>query len=46
MQQAARVADSTVFMLNGEVVETGPTDVIFNRATDQRTQDYVLGRFG
>jgi phosphate transport system ATP-binding protein len=46
MQQATRVADSTVFMLNGEVVEAGPTEVIFNRAADQRTRDYVEGRFG
>jgi phosphate transport system ATP-binding protein len=33
-------------MLNGEVVEAGPTEVIFNRAADQRTRDYVEGRFG
>jgi phosphate transport system ATP-binding protein len=46
MQQAARVADETVFMLDGEVIETGPTSLIFKRPADQRTQDYVLGRFG
>jgi phosphate transport system ATP-binding protein len=46
MQQAARVADETIFMLDGEVIETGPTNLIFKRPADQRTQDYVLGRFG
>ena len=46
MQQAARVADDTVFMLDGEIVEAGPTDTIFNRPSDKRTEDYVSGRFG
>jgi phosphate transport system ATP-binding protein len=46
MQQATRVADDTVFMLDGEVVEAAPTDVIFNRPSDERTADYVAGRFG
>jgi phosphate transport system ATP-binding protein len=46
MQQATRVADSTVFMLDGEVIESGPTDVIFSRPSDKRTEDYVMGRFG
>jgi phosphate transport system ATP-binding protein len=46
MQQAVRVADDTIFLLNGEVVEEGPTEKIFNRASDQRTADYVAGRFG
>jgi phosphate transport system ATP-binding protein len=46
MQQATRVADDTVFMLDGQVVEAGPTDVIFNRPSDKRTDDYVHGRFG
>jgi phosphate transport system ATP-binding protein len=46
MQQAARVADWTMFMLLGEVVEFGPTDRIFTRPDDQRTEDYVTGRFG
>jgi phosphate transport system ATP-binding protein len=35
-----------MFMLGGEVVEAGPTDVIFMRPADERTQDYILGRFG
>ena len=46
MQQATRVADETVFMLDGEVIEAGPTDVIFQQPTDKRTEDYVTGRFG
>jgi phosphate transport system ATP-binding protein len=46
MQQATRVADDTVFMLDGEIVEAGPTHVIFNRPSDKRTGDYVSGRFG
>jgi hypothetical protein len=41
-----RVAAQTVFMLDGQVVEAGSTDVIFNRPSDRRTQDYVHGRFG
>jgi phosphate transport system ATP-binding protein len=46
MQQAARVADSTAFLLNGELVEHAPTDTIFTNPTDKRTEDYVTGRFG
>jgi len=46
MQQAARVADWTLFMLYGEVVEFGPTNKIFTTPEDQRTEDYVTGRFG
>ena len=46
MQQAGRVADSTAFMLTGEMVEHGPTDKIFTNPNDQRTEDYVSGKFG
>jgi phosphate transport system ATP-binding protein len=46
MQQAARVADSTAFMLNGELVEFAATDKIFTNPGDSRTEDYVTGRFG
>ncbi|HET9848902.1 MAG TPA: phosphate ABC transporter ATP-binding protein PstB [Candidatus Dormibacteraeota bacterium] len=51
MQQAARVSDFTAFMLAnqrraGEVIEFGPTDDIFNRPKDSRTEDYITGRFG
>ena len=46
MQQAARVADSTVFMLNGEVIEHAPTDKLFTKPSDERTERYVTGKFG
>ncbi len=51
MQQASRVSHRCAFMLMGEdrageVVEVGPTDQIFGSPVDQRTADYVQGRFG
>jgi phosphate transport system ATP-binding protein len=46
VQQAARVADTAVFLLGGAVVETGPSEEIFTRPRQQRTEDYVTGRFG
>lgn len=46
MQQAGRIADQTVFFLNGEVIEAGRTDIIFTNPTDKRTDDYISGRFG
>ncbi|MFI5005654.1 MAG: phosphate ABC transporter ATP-binding protein PstB [Solirubrobacterales bacterium] len=46
MQQAARVADRTAFMLGGELVEVGPTNEIFTKPTDPRTEEYVTGKFG
>jgi phosphate transport system ATP-binding protein len=46
MQQAARVADTTVFMLNGELVEVGATDKVFTNPDDDRTEQYVTGKFG
>jgi phosphate transport system ATP-binding protein len=46
MQQAARVSDWTLFLLYGEVVEFGPTTKMFTNPDDQRTEDYVTGRFG
>jgi len=46
MQQAARVADTTVFMLSGELVEVGPTDKLFTTPDDDRTEQYVTGKFG
>ena len=46
MQQAARISDQTAFFLNGEVIEYDKTDVIFSNPTDQRTEDYISGRFG
>ena len=46
MQQAARISDWTAFFLLGEVVEFGGTQQIFSMPKDQRTEDYVTGRFG
>ncbi|MFO1443225.1 phosphate ABC transporter ATP-binding protein [Bacillus sp. Bva_UNVM-123] len=46
MQQAARISDKTAFFLNGEVIEYDDTDKIFSTPLDQRTEDYVTGRFG
>ncbi|MEJ1159303.1 phosphate ABC transporter ATP-binding protein PstB [Prosthecomicrobium sp. N25] len=46
MQQAARVSQKTAFFHLGSLVEEGPTDVIFTKPTDRRTQDYITGRFG
>jgi phosphate transport system ATP-binding protein len=46
VQQAARVADTAVFLLDGELVEVGPGESIFTRPREQRTEDYVTGRFG
>ena len=46
MQQAGRVADSTVFMLDGELIEHGPTNEIFTNPKDERTERYVTGKFG
>ncbi len=46
MQQAARVSDLTAFMYMGTLIEMDDTTVIFTNPTDQRTQDYITGRFG
>jgi phosphate transport system ATP-binding protein len=46
MQQAARVADRTAFMLSGDLVEVGPTQQIFTNPGDSRTEEYVTGKFG
>ncbi len=46
MQQAARVADRTAFMLGGELVEVGATNEMFTNPTDSRTEEYVTGKFG
>ena len=52
MQQAARVSDYTAFMSTngggepGHLIEFGPKDQIFTMPQDQRTQDYITGRFG
>ncbi len=46
MQQAARVADTTAFMLNGEMIEVGETEKMFTNPDDDRTEQYVTGKFG
>ena len=46
MQQAARVADHTAFLLDGRLVEVAPTDVLFTTPADARTEAYITGRFG
>lgn len=45
MQQAARVADKTAFFYLGKLVEEGPTKRLFSRPREQRTKDYLTGRF-
>jgi phosphate transport system ATP-binding protein len=45
-KQAARVADRTAFFLSGEMIEIGQTEKIFTAPVDQRTNDYIVGRFG
>jgi phosphate transport system ATP-binding protein len=46
MQQAARVADRTAFLYLGNLIEEGPTSMMFNNPKDRRTLDYITGRFG
>jgi phosphate transport system ATP-binding protein len=46
MQQAARVSDQTAFFLQGDLVETGPTNMMFTKPKDSRTEDYITGKFG
>ena len=51
MQQAARVSDFTAFMLMnaeraGELIEYGPSQMLFTNPKDKRTEDYITGRFG
>jgi phosphate transport system ATP-binding protein len=46
MQQAARISDRAGFFLNGELIEFSLTQQLFSKPADQRTQDYIQGRFG
>jgi len=46
MQQAARVAQYTAFLYMGELIEHDKTDALFTRPAQQRTEDYITGRFG
>jgi phosphate transport system ATP-binding protein len=46
MQQATRVSDRTAFFLSGDLVEFSATDDLFTSPKDQRTEDYITGKFG
>ncbi len=46
MQQAARISDKTAFFLMGELIEVDSTDTIFTQPKNQKTEDYITGRFG
>ena len=46
MQQAVRISDRTAFFLLGEVIEYDTTETLFSMPKDQRTEDYITGRFG
>ncbi|GBU10877.1 phosphate ABC transporter ATPase [Erysipelotrichaceae bacterium] len=46
MQQAARISDKTAFFLMGEIIEIGETGQLFSMPRDQRTEDYITGKFG
>ena len=46
MQQASRISDFTAYMYLGELIEFGPTEVIFTHPTKKATEDYITGRFG
>ena len=46
MQQAARISDRTAFFLLGKMIEYGETEQIFSMPKDNRTEDYITGRFG
>ena len=46
MQQAARVSQRTAFFHLGELVEQGSTEEIFTNPKQQRTSDYITGRYG
>jgi phosphate transport system ATP-binding protein len=46
LQQAARVSDKTAFFYLGQLVEDGPTDRMFTKPSNERTEAYITGRFG
>ncbi len=46
MQQAARISDRTAFLLDGALVEHGPTGRLFTSPREKLTEDYITGRFG
>lgn len=46
VQQAGRTADQAAFLLQGDLIEVASGEVMFTNPRDQRTQDYIQGRFG
>ena len=46
MQQAERISDRTAFMYMGELIEDGPTDIMFTNPEKQMTEEYITGKFG
>jgi phosphate transport system ATP-binding protein len=46
VQQAARLADRAAFLLDGQLIEVGQATTVFANPQDQRTEDYITGRFG
>ncbi len=46
MAQAARLSDRTAFFHMGQMIEHGPTDAIFTRPAQRKTEEYITGRFG
>ena len=46
IQQAARIAEQTAFLLMGDLVEFSPTRQMFTKPRDSRTEDFISGRFG
>lgn len=46
MQQAVRISDNTAFFLLGDLIEYGNTEKMFEQPRDNRTEDYITGRFG
>ncbi|MEM6469612.1 MAG: phosphate ABC transporter ATP-binding protein PstB [Planctomycetota bacterium] len=46
MQQASRCSDKTAFFFEGKLIEAGPTQNVFTKPTNKRTDDYVRGKFG
>lgn len=46
MQQAARISDQTAFFYEGHLIEAGPTKELFTAPKEERTENYITGRFG
>jgi phosphate transport system ATP-binding protein len=46
VKQAARVGERTAFFLSGELIELDKTDKVFTAPADQRSDDYIRGKFG